>query len=102
MERRCSQKEAGVELGLSDRQVRRMLERFKSEGTQGIRRKYKGGNRSFKGDFKAQVIRLVKEHYHDFGPKFTSKAVGEFYDYITTCSLIAVRSRTFFSPSTNP
>jgi transposase len=73
LERRCSQKEAGMELGLSDRQVRRMVERFKSEGAQGIQKKYKGGNRSFKGDFKDQVIKLVKEHYHDFGPKFASE-----------------------------
>jgi transposase len=73
MERRCSQKEAGIELGLSDRQVRRMLKRFKSEGVQGAQKKHKGGNRSFKEDFKDEVIRLVKEHYHDFGPKFASE-----------------------------
>ena len=73
IERRCTQREAGAELGLSDRQVRRMLERFKSEGAQGVQKKYKGGNRSFKEEFKDQVIRLVKEHYHDFGPKFASE-----------------------------
>ena len=76
IERSCTQKEAGIELGLSDRQVRRVLERFKACGIEGIQKKHTGGNRSFSEDFKVQVMGLVREHYNDFGPRFASQKLS--------------------------
>ena len=76
IERSCTQKEAGIELGLSDRQVRRVMERFKTSGIEGIQKKHTGGNRSFSEDFKVQVMGLVRKHYNDFGPRFASQKLS--------------------------
>jgi len=80
MEKKCTQKEAGNELGLSDRQIRRLLKRIRIEGIGGIQKQYKGGNRLFKEGFKEKVLGLVRDRYHDFGPKFASEKLQELHD----------------------
>jgi transposase len=77
LDRRYTQKEAGIELGVSDRQIRRMVKEFRIKGPQGLQKQHKRGNRSFSQDFRGQVIALVKEHYHDFGPTFASEKLLE-------------------------
>jgi transposase len=68
-----SQQEASERLGITTRQVRRLLVRVKSEGVLGIKSKYKGGNRLFSRDFKEQVLQTVRECYLGFGPTFASE-----------------------------
>jgi len=42
-----TQEEAGAQLGLSSRQIRRLLRRIEQEGCAGIKRRPSGGNRSY-------------------------------------------------------
>ena len=69
--------EASRQLGISSRQVRRLLRRLESEGAEGIKRRESGGNRSFGGNFKTKVITVVKRSYADFGPTFAAEKLEE-------------------------
>jgi transposase len=73
-----SQKEAGERLGLTTRQIRRLMVRVRQEGAIGIKPQRQGGNRSFKKGFKEEVLRIVQRKYQGFGPTFASeKLFGE-------------------------
>ncbi len=65
-ERFLTQKEAAERLGLSERQVRRLLKRWINSGTAEMKSKHNGGNRAFKVDFKVLVLDKVRERYYDF------------------------------------
>jgi len=77
--KRIKQKHASLQLGISVRQVRRMVKRYKLEGISGLVHKSRGriGNRAFKQEKKQQVITLIKEQYPDFGPTLTSEELAE-------------------------
>lgn len=72
-DRKLTQKEASDVLGLSDRQIRRLLVRVKAEGSDGIKGRHRGGNRSFEDEFKQKVLSCVRQQYADFGPTFASE-----------------------------
>jgi hypothetical protein len=76
-ERDLTQREAGDELGLSVRQIRRLYKRLKQSGPPGVKRLPQGGNRGFSEDFKTQVMDIVKKSYYDFGPTFASEKLLE-------------------------
>ena len=77
--KRIKQKHASLQLGISVRQVRRMVKRYKLEGISGLVHKSRGriGNRAFTQEKKQQVITLIKEQYPDFGPTLTSEELAE-------------------------
>lgn len=70
-------KEAAKKLGISCRQVRRLLRRIEAEGAVGIKRRVSGGNRSFGKLFKNEVMAAVKRSYIDFGPTFAAEKLEE-------------------------
>jgi transposase len=72
-----TQDEAAECLGLSSRQVRRLLRRVQAEGPGGIKAKHLGGNRAFKAGFRQRVIEAVSAKYPDFGPTFASEKLRE-------------------------
>jgi transposase len=74
-ERYLTQKEAAERLGLSQRQIRRLLTRMLS-GAAGIKSKNKGGNRTLNADFKVRVLDTVRKRYHDFGPTFATEKLN--------------------------
>jgi len=71
--RHITQVEAGIQLGISERQVRRLLKQTAIEGTAGIKSKNKGGNRMFQSGFKDRVLNTVCELYADYGPTLASE-----------------------------
>ncbi|GHT92833.1 hypothetical protein FACS1894122_07190 [Alphaproteobacteria bacterium] len=75
-ERKLTQSEAGRQLGLSERQIRRLLERM-SEDIAGIRSRKRGDNRAFKEEFKQRILAIVREKYPDFGPTFASEKLRQ-------------------------
>jgi transposase len=72
-----TQQEGAEKLGLSTRQIRRIQKKIKTEGPIGIKSKAKGGNRTFKLDFKNNVIEIVSKNYADFGPTFAAEKLLE-------------------------
>lgn len=72
-----TQEEAGKLLGLSTRQIRRLLKRLDLEGSEGVKSRHRGGNRTLTPCFKQSVMKVVKENYPDFGPTFASEKLKE-------------------------
>jgi len=64
------QVEAGEILGLSSRQIRRMVKRVKWEGDRGVVHRSRGrsSNRAYTDPVKDRAIRLYREKYKGFGP----------------------------------
>jgi len=71
--------EAGDLLGLSSRQIRRVVRRVKREGDRGIVHRSRGrtSNRAFSGKDKDRVIELYRERYAGFGPILAAEKLLE-------------------------
>jgi len=65
-----TQRQAGEQLGLTDRWVRRLLVRVKKEGDRGVvhRRRGRVSNRRLPEKVRRQALKLVQAQYRDFGP----------------------------------
>jgi len=70
---------AGDLLGLSSRQIRRIVKRVKREGDRGIVHRSRGrsSNRAFPGKDKDRVIELYREKYEGFGPTLAAEKLLE-------------------------
>ncbi|MDR0632626.1 MAG: ISNCY family transposase [Holosporales bacterium] len=76
-ERKLTQAEAGRQLGLSARHVRRLIRRLKEQGPSSVPYKTQPGNRGFDMAVKEEVMQLVREKYCDFGPTFAAEKLKE-------------------------
>jgi hypothetical protein len=74
-----NQQEAAEYLGLSDRQVRRIVHRVRKEGERGVIHRLRGarGCRRFCEGFKSKVLSLYRNEYRDFGPTLASEKLLE-------------------------
>lgn len=74
-----TQKEAGVQLKVSERWVRKLVSRLKKEGDGGILHRLRGraSKRKLGAAVRAKVVRLVKREYPDFGPTLAAEYLGE-------------------------
>ena len=72
LDKRITQKTAAELVGLSSRQIRRILKRVRKEGDDGIshRSRGKASNRRFPQKVKDKALKLYREKYGDFGPTF--------------------------------
>lgn len=70
-----TQARAAELLGCSERQVRRLLRRYKEEGDAGLIDCSRGrpSNRRFTEEQREQILDLVRKHYADFGPTLASQ-----------------------------
>lgn len=71
--------EAGRQLGLSERQVRRVWQRYRQRGDAGLVHGLRGrpGNRRSDPAVREQAIALYREHYGDFGPTLAAEHLAE-------------------------
>jgi len=77
--KRIRQKHASKQLGVSLRQVQRMVRRYRLEGVLGLMHKSRGrvGNRTLHREKKEQIIGLLKKQYSDFGPTLAAEKLEE-------------------------
>lgn len=77
--KRIKQKHASMQLGISVRQVRRMVKRYKREGVLGLTHKSRGrvGNKTMKQEKKDQIVLLIQQQYPDFGPTLAAEKLEE-------------------------
>lgn len=77
--KRIKQKHASRQLGISIRQVQRIMKKYKRDGIAALAHQGRGrvGNRALEQDKKHTIIALVKKHYPDFGPTFASEKLAE-------------------------
>ena len=78
-ERRLTQREAAARLGLSVRQVKRLLARYRERGAAGLvsGRRGKRSNNAIAAAVRREVMALVHERYADFGPTFAREKLVE-------------------------
>lgn len=79
MEKKLTQVKAGSLLGLTARQVRRLLQRMRAEGDAGLAHRGRGqpSNRRMPEPVKATVLRLYETRYGDFGPTLAVEKLAE-------------------------
>lgn len=77
--RELSQQMASDQLGISVRQIRRVLRRYRGEGAAGLRSRKRGrtSNRCLPEVFRDQVMHLVVDKYADFGPTLACEKLIE-------------------------
>ena len=71
--------DAATLMGLSRRQIGRLLIRLRTDGPEGLvsRKRGKPSNRRHSDAFRDRVIALVREHYADFGPTLAMEYLAE-------------------------
>lgn len=71
--------DAAALLGVCRRQVYRLLDRYQAKGPDGLVSWKRGrpSNRAFKAELRDQVISLVRDHYHDFGPTLAAEYLAD-------------------------
>ena len=77
---KLTQKQAAKLLRMSERQIRRIVRRYKEEGTQGLVHRSRGrpSNRKVDAETHAEAIMLMnEEQFHDYGPTLLSEAFEE-------------------------
>jgi hypothetical protein len=76
-----TQVQAGVRLGISERQVRRLWRRFQTNQAAGIvsRRRGKPSNNRLSTELVQRALELVAQRYSDFGPTFANEKLRELH-----------------------
>lgn len=79
LEKKVKQKEAAEILGVSTRQIRRLVKRIGREGEVGIVHKSRGNpsNRKIPEETKNMIIELYRKEYGDFGPTMAAEKLLE-------------------------
>jgi transposase len=75
-----TQQDAADKLGISDRQVRRVIRAYRSMGSTCFIDKRGGSKPKYTKAFKEQVLSVVRSKYHDFGPTFALEKLKELHD----------------------
>lgn len=79
LEKKVTQGEAAGLMGLSDRQVRRLIKRIRAEGDEGICHRARGraSNHQIPKRVKARALTLFRETYRDFNLAHATEKLGE-------------------------
>lgn len=78
-EKRIRQPEAANQLGISIRQVKRLLKTYREKGAEGLisKRRGKPSNNQLKAEAKQKAIDLIRKRYEGFGPTLAHEKLTE-------------------------
>lgn len=78
-EKQLRRRDAATQLGLSERQVQRLVNRYRELGAAGLAHGHRGrpSNHCLPEPFKLHVLALVHQHYPDFGPTLAAEQLRE-------------------------
>lgn len=81
LERRIRPKAAAAVLGLTNRHLRRLRRRYVERGAAGLSsgRRGKPSNRQLPSNLRDEVLAIIKERYHDFGPTLAREKLDELH-----------------------
>ena len=82
VERRLTCTAAAKLLGLSRRQVHRLVKAYRAQGPAALVSKRRGqpSNRRYPAELRHKALGLVREHYADFGPTLAAEKLAEHHD----------------------
>jgi predicted XRE-type DNA-binding protein len=89
-DRRLSQAQAATMLGLTDRQMRRLVHRYRAHGPEGLVSKKRGmrGNHRRPQAFRDHILAIVRERYPDFGPTLAREKLLERHGLVVPCETL--------------
>nr|ULG15963.1 Sea27 [Serratia proteamaculans] len=78
-EKRLRRRDAAGQLDLSERQVQRLMDKFRLSGTLGLAslKRGKPGNHNLPEQLRMKVLALLRENYSDFGPTLATEKLSE-------------------------
>jgi hypothetical protein len=90
MRRELRVQDAATLLGLTRRQIGRLLIRVRADGATGLvsRKRGKPSNRRHSDAFRDQIVAIVREHYHDFGPTLAREYLMERHGITVACETL--------------
>ena len=79
IDKRLTQMIAAQHLGVTVRQIKRLVKKYKQYGPEGLISKQRGfpSNRKYTDEKIEAIKALVVKHYYDFGPKFAAEKLYE-------------------------
>lgn len=79
VDKQSTQELASRQLGVSVRQIKRLVKKYRDYGAEGLISKQRGqtSNHKTPPDKIEAIKQLVKMHYYDFGPKFAAEKLRE-------------------------
>ncbi|WP_156367448.1 helix-turn-helix domain-containing protein, partial [Novosphingobium sp. KN65.2] len=82
--------DAATLLGVSRRQVSRLLMRLDAEGPEGLvsRKRGRPSNRRHSDAFREQIVAIVRDHYSDFGPTLAREYLIERHGIKVACETL--------------
>ncbi|EYU13345.1 Winged helix-turn helix [Photorhabdus aegyptia] len=82
VEKRMRRRDAAMQLNLTERQVQRLVNRFRDIGVAGLVSLRRGtpGNHRLPESLKLRVLALLHENYSDFGPTLAAEKLRERHD----------------------
>lgn len=90
-DKRLTLVQAGGILGLSKRQVQRLVNQYRQSGAVGLLSKHRDrpSNRKYPNSLREYVVALIKTYYSDFGPTLATEKLQERHD--VELSVTAIR-----------
>ncbi len=87
---RLRQRQAARRLGVSVRQVKRLLRRYRQDGAAGLasRRRGRPSNRKLPDAVRERALALVAKHYSDFGPTLAAEMLRERHAIVIGCETL--------------
>ncbi len=79
LERRLKRYQAAEHLGLSLRQMTRIVDRYRDFGAAGVPSRHRGkaSNHQLPAGISGRAITLIREHYVDFGPTLACEKLSD-------------------------
>lgn len=73
--KKIKKKTAALMLGIGTRQLRNLTKAYKEHGNKGIisKKRNRISNRSYSCDLKENILKIIRENYHDFGPTLSQE-----------------------------
>ena len=89
-EKRLSQEEISEKLGISIRQVQRLVKAYRDNNYKGLISKKRGkvSNNKISAKLKGEVLELLINNYHDFGPTFATEKLVEQHGYTISAETV--------------
>jgi transposase len=82
LNKRLKQKDAAQILGISTRQIQRLISAYEENGPDGLvsAKRGKPSNRQYPEQYREYAMYLIKQHYADFGPTLAAEKLAELHD----------------------
>lgn len=79
VEKKLKQRQAAEQLGLSTRQLKRLVKRYRREGAAGLasRRRGRPSNNRIAESVRSKAVSVIEEQYRDFGPTLACEKLAQ-------------------------